>query len=383
VNELELTILMPCLNEAETLGTCVRKAQDSLKRLGIAGEVLVADNGSTDGSPQIAEELGARVVHVEEKGYGNALRGGIKAARGRYIIMGDADDSYDFTRLEPFVEKLREGYDLVMGNRFWGGIAPGAMPPHHRYFGNPMLSALSRLFFRSPCRDLMCGLRGFAASAVDRMKLRTTGMEFACEMVVKSVLNGLRVTEVPTTLSPDGRTRRPHLRSFRDGWRVLRFLLLFSPRWLFFYPGVLMVLVGLLGMIWLVPGERVVGSMHLDLQALTYFSFLVLLGVQGISFGLFTKVFGITEGFLPEDPKMNTFFRYATLERGLLLALLLVVLGIIGSGMAFAYWSRSHFHGLDYAMAGRMVVPSVAAILLGVQVAFTSFFVSVLGIGRR
>src|SRR4026208_2626990 len=244
-NRTELSILMPCLNEAETLATCIKKAQKALESLNVRGEVVIADNGSTDGSPEIAASLGARVVHVAEKGYGSALLGGLNAARGKYIIMGDADDSYDFTNLGPFLEKLRAGYDLVMGNRFKGGIAPPAMPPLHKYLGNPVLTGIGRLFFRSPCGDFHCGLRGFKKEAVMNLDLRTTGMEFASEMVVKATLHKMRITEVPTTLSPDGRSRAPHLRSWRDGWRHLRFLFLYSPRWLFLYPGLLLILIGL------------------------------------------------------------------------------------------------------------------------------------------
>src|ERR1051326_9078758 len=255
---IELSVVMPCLNEAETLPTCIRKAKKALHQLGIRGEIIIADNGSSDGSPEIAASLDARVIHVAEKGYGSALMGGIKAARGKYIIMGDADDSYDFTNLRPFVEKLRAGYDLVMGNRFKGGIAPNAMPPLHRYLGNPVLTGIGRIFFRSPCGDFHCGLRGFNRAAIQRLDLRTRGMEFASETVVKASLHGLRITEVPTTLSVDGRNRPPHLRSWRDGWRHLRFLLLYSPRWLFLYPGLLLMIVGAVASGWLLVGPRVV-----------------------------------------------------------------------------------------------------------------------------
>src|SRR6266571_1320311 len=248
---IELSIVMPCLNEAETVGNCIEKAWGTIRELGICGEVIVADNGSSDGSPGIAEGLGARVVFVQEPGYGAALMGGISAAQGRYIILGDSDDSYDFTDLAPFVEKLREGYDLVVGNRFLGGIKAGAMPRLHRYLGTPVLTGLERLFFRSPIGDVNCGLRGLRAEAVSRLDLQATGMEFASEMVVKASLQKMRITEVPTTLAPSGRTRPPHLRSWRDGWRHLRFLLLYSPRWLFLYPGLILMLIGVAATAWL------------------------------------------------------------------------------------------------------------------------------------
>src|SRR5919197_585369 len=265
---VELSIVMPCLNEAETLTICIRKAKQSLREHSIAGEIIVADNGSHDGSQALAARMGVRLVHVQAKGYGNALMGGIAAARGKYVIMGDADDSYDFTSLGPFITKLRAGYDLVMGNRFKGGIQPGAMPVLHRYLGNPVLTGLGRLLFGSPCGDFHCGLRGFNKAAIMRLGLRTTGMEFASEMVVKATLYRLRIAEVPTTLSPDGRSRPPHLRSWRDGWRHLRFLLLYSPRWLFLYPGALLMLVGLVMMLWLLPNPRAIGYITLDVHTL-------------------------------------------------------------------------------------------------------------------
>src|SRR6185503_16780874 len=283
-NSTELSVLMPCLNEAETLATCIKKAQKALDDLQVNGEVVIADNGSTDGSPEIAASLGARVIHVAQKGYGSALLGGIKAARGKYIIMGDADDSYDFTNLGPFLEKLRAGYDLVMGNRFKGGIAPNAMPPLHKYLGNPVLTGIGRLFFRSPCGDFHCGLRGFSKAAIQRLDLRTTGMEFASETVVKASLHRLRITEVPTTLSVDGRNRRPHLHTWRDGWRHLRFLLLYSPRWLFLYPGASLFLSGVAGMMWLLPAPRHVGMVGLDIHTLFYASLAVVVGFQLMMF---------------------------------------------------------------------------------------------------
>ncbi len=326
-SELELTVVMPCLNEAETLATCIEKARASLESNGIRGEILIADNGSTDGSQEIAERLGARVVPVAARGYGSALRGGIAAARGKYVIMGDADDSYDFSHLLPFVEKLREGYDLVMGNRFQGGIAPGAMPPLHKYLGNPVLTAVGRLFFRSPCGDFHCGLRGFRRDSVLGLNLQTTGMEFASEMVVKATLMRLRLAEVPTTLSPDGRSRPPHLRSWRDGWRHLRFLLLYSPRWLFLYPGVFFMIAGALVGLWILSSDATLGGVTFNVNTLVYAGSAIVLGFQSVIFAVFTKSFAINEGLLPEDPRITRLFEVITLEVGLVVGVLMVLLG--------------------------------------------------------
>jgi glycosyltransferase involved in cell wall biosynthesis len=382
-NRTELSILMPCLNEAETLEICIKKAQKSLEDLNVNGEVIIADNGSTDGSPEIAASLGARVVHVAEKGYGSALLGGIKAARGKYIIMGDADDSYDFTNLGPFVEKLRAGYDLVMGNRFKGGIAPNAMPPLHKYLGNPVLTGIGRLFFRSPCGDFHCGLRGFSKAAIQRLDLRTTGMEFASETVVKASLHGLRITEVPTTLSVDGRNRPPHLRSWRDGWRHLRFLLLYSPRWLFLYPGLLLMLLGALVSGWLLVGPRVVDGITLDVHTFLYTAIAIVIGYQTVIFAIFTKVFAITEGLLPEDPRLKTLFRYIKLETGILAGALLLVAGIGLSIYALSFWSSTSFGPLDPSRTLRLVIPAVTLIALGLQTVLSSFFLSILGLERH
>src|SRR5882672_3139318 len=314
----ELTILMPCLNEAETLATCIDKARQYIGRSAIDGEVLVADNGSTDGSQQIARAHGATVVHVPTKGYGSALIAGIRAAHGRYVIMGDSDDSYDFSELGAFVRKLREGNDLVMGNRFKGGIQRGAMPALHRYLGNPVLTTIGRIFFHSPCGDFHCGLRGFARDAILGLSLQSPGMEFASEMVVKATLKDLRITEVPTTLSPDGRSRPPHLRSWRDGWRHLRFLLLFSPRWLFLYPGLLLLLVGLgLGAA-VATGPLTIGGVSFDVDTLVACGACVDIGFQAILFWLFTRVYAGAEGFLPAEPKVQTLLGKLSLERGLL-----------------------------------------------------------------
>jgi glycosyltransferase involved in cell wall biosynthesis len=382
-NAVELSVLMPCLNEAETLATCIRKAQQSIVDLNVAGEVVIADNGSSDGSPEIAEELGARVVHVSEKGYGSALLGGIRAARGQYIIMGDADDSYDFTNLGPFLEQLRAGYELVMGNRFKGGIAPSAMPPLHRYLGNPVLTGIGRLFFRSPCGDFHCGLRGFSKAAIQGLDLRTTGMEFASETVVKASLHKLRITEVPTRLSPDGRSRPPHLRSWRDGWRHLRFLLLYSPRWLFLYPGLMLMLLGAIVSAWLLFGPRVVDGVTLDVHTFLYAAMAIVIGYQTVIFAVFTKVFAITEGLLPEDPRLNTLFRYIRLETGIVAGSMLFVAGLALSVYAFSSWSSASFGPLDPSVTLRLVIPAATLIMIGLQTILSSFFLSILGLKRR
>ena len=380
---LEFSIVMPCLNEAETLAICIQKAQRSLDENNVAGEIIIADNGSSDGSQEIAAGLGARVVQVAARGYGNALMGGIAAARGKYVIMGDADDSYDFASLGAFIWQLREGYDLVMGNRFLGGIKPGAMPPLHRYLGNPVLTTLGRLFFRSPVGDFHCGLRGFRKSAVINLDLHTTGMEFASEMVVKATLHGMRVTEVPTTLSPDGRTRAPHLRSWRDGWRHLRFLLLYSPRWLFLYPGGLLMLAGLMVMLWLGPGSKVIAGVRFDVHTLLYGAVAIIIGFQSILFAVFTKIFAISEGLLPEDPRLNLAFQYVTLEVGLTVGLLLIVTGLGSSVYAYWYWDRLSYGNLDPSQTMRIVIPAVTCLTVGCQTLFSSFFLSILGLKRR
>ena len=380
---IELSVVLPCLNEVETLATCIHKAQQALRAEKIVGEVIVADNGSTDGSQTVAERMGARVIRVAKKGYGNALMGGIAAANGRYVIMGDADDSYDFTALGPFITKLREGYDLVMGNRFKGGIKPGAMPALHKYLGNPVLTGIGRLFFGSACRDFHCGLRGFSKEAIMKMDLQTTGMEFASEMVVKATLHKMKVTEVPTTLSPDGRTRPPHLRSWRDGWRHLRFLLLFSPRWLFLYPGLVLMLLGLVSTLWLLPGPRVVGGIVLDVHTLLYSATAIFIGFQAVHFAVFTKVYGIRSGILPPDRQLEQFFSIFTLEKGILVGVLLTIVGLAASLYAFSDWSGRSFGPLSPTTTLRVVIPAVLCLTLGCQIILSSFFLSVLGMGRR
>ncbi|BAQ59678.1 dolichol-p-glucose synthetase [Geminocystis sp. NIES-3708] len=360
---------MPCLNEAETLATCIEKAQWYLQEYQLKGEVLIADNGSDDGSQEIAMKMGATLVNVREKGYGSAIMGGILGAKGEFIIMADADDSYDFTNLNPFVEKLRSGYDLVMGNRFKGGIKPDAMPFLHKYLGNPVLTWLGKLFFRSPCNDFHCGLRGFRKQAILGLNLRTTGMEFASEMVVKSTLNGLKITEVPTTLSPDGRSRKPHLRTWRDGWRHLRFLLLYSPRWLFLYPGFFLMVMGLISTIILLSSPRV--------HSLLYSATAIIIGFQLVNFAIFTKVYGIQEGLLPQDKKFLKFLDFFTLEQGLIFGTILFILGGITSIFALFQWESVGFGSLNPILTMRLVIPSVTAIALGLQVIFASFFLSI------
>jgi hypothetical protein len=373
---------MPCLDEARTLPTCIGQACAFLARTGIAGEVLVADNGSEDGSIEIAQTLGARVIHVEPKGYGAAILAGLRAARGRYVIMGDADASYDFSRLDGFVEKLRAGCGLVMGNRFEGGIAPGAMPALNRYVGNPILSGIGRLFFKSPIRDFHCGLRGFDRAAIEGLDLQTSGMELASEMVVKATLHGLAVGEVPTTLSPDGRGRRPHLRPWRDGWRHLRFLLIYSPRWLFFYPGIVLTAIGLSLFAWLLPGVRQVGAVALDVHTLVYAGGLVIVGLQATLFALFSKMIGMHLKLLPGDPLFERVIGRFTLERGLALGVSLVAAGLAGSVYAVAQWHGAAFGPQEPQHLMRIVVPSVTAIVSGMEIVFASFFMSLIRLRR-
>jgi len=379
----EVSVVMPCLNEAETLRTCIEKARSALQHHGIVGEVIVADNGSSDGSQMIAQSSGARVVHVSRRGYGSALMGGIAAARGKYIIMGDADDSYDFGHIPSLVEELRRGSDLVMGNRFRGGIQDGAMPPLHRYLGNPVLTNVGRVLFRSSVGDFHCGLRAFRKDAYERMGLRTTGMEFASEMVVKATLFKMRIAEVPTTLFPSGRSRPPHLRTWRDGWRHLRFLFLYSPRWLFLYPGLGLMLLGTLLGAWLLPAPRIVAGVTLDVHTLLYAAVFVSLGFQAIAFAMFTKIFAISEGLLPPDATLDKTFRYITLEVGLVVGALFILAGLGVSVYAVGFWQSRHFGALDYAQTMRLVVPASLFLTLGVQTVFASFFLSVLGLRRR
>ena len=382
-DELELSVVMPCLNEQATVGACVQKAVEALRRNGIRGEVILADNGSVDGSQQTAREAGARIVPVEQRGYGSALQAGIAAARGRFILMGDADDTYDFSQLNEFLAKLREGYDLVMGNRFRGMIQPGAMPPSHRYLGNPVLSGLGRLFFKSPVGDFHCGLRAFRKEAIEQLGLRTLGMEFASEMVVKATAFHLRITEIPTTLAPDRRHRPSHLRTWRDGWRHLRFLLLYSPRWLFLYPGIFLLALGIVLSALLLRGPLAIGKIVFDVNTLLFAAMAILIGFQSIVFATFTKAFAITEGLLPEDPRLTRAFRYATLEVGLIVGALLILAGAAAWLLGLEYWRIRHFGALDPEKTLRIVIPAVVCFTLGFQVVLSSFFLSVLGMSRR
>jgi glycosyltransferase involved in cell wall biosynthesis len=379
----ELTILIPCLNESDTVGICIDKARAFLEREMISGEVVVADNGSTDGSRDIAMRHGARVVEIEQKGYGSALLGGIAAARGRYVIMGDADDSYDFTALMPFVEALRQGNHLVMGNRFKGGIRAGAMPLLHRYLGNPVLTGIGRLFFKSPVGDFHCGLRGFDRCAILNLELRATGMEFASEMIVKASLGGLRIAEVPTTLSPDGRNHPPHLRSWRDGWRHLRFLLLFSPRWLFLYPGLLLFVVGLGLLLWLLPGPRLLVGVNLDIHTMLFGAAATILGFQSVSFAVFAKMYGMSAGFLGANDRLSGLLGSFTLEMGLVIGTLVFAGGLIGSVTAIYVWGSGDFGDLVPSSMMRIIIPSVTGMVVGAQLALSAFLLSVLRIPIR
>ena len=383
MSELLVTILMPCLNEAETLAFCVRQAVAALRDNNIAGEVVVADNGSTDGSQKIADHEGARVVPVPVRGYGAALLAGIESARGKYVLMADADASYDFGQLPRFLAKLRAGNDLVMGNRFSGEIKPGAMPPLHKYLGNPVLSFMGRLFFRIPVRDFHCGIRAVRRDAILGLNLRTTGMEFASEMVVKSSLANLRLAEVPTTLSPDGRSRPPHLRTWRDGWRHLRFLLLFSPRWLFLYPGVIAFFAGLIISLWLLPGPQTIGRWTFDVDTLTYSLGLVLIGAHISVFAVSARVFGTQEGFLPPNPKFERIFKYINLEVGLLFGATLLLIGLGILIYAVHIWHGVDFGDLSPQHMLRLTLPSATCVMLGVEAIFGSFFLSLLGMNRR
>jgi len=375
---------MPCLDESETLGICIDKAHGWARSAGVSVEIVVADNGSSDGSQRIAAEHGARVVEVSDRGYGSALSGGIAAAHGRFVIMGDADDTYDFGNLSPFIERLRDGYQLVMGNRFAGGLEPGAMPALNRLVGNPILTRVGRLFFQSPVGDFHCGLRGFSREAIVGLDLRTTGMEFASEMVVKATLKGLRIIEVPTILSRSGRTREPHLRRWRDGWRHLRFLFLYSPRWLFLYPGLFLMVLGFLLGLWLIPGPRTIGDVTFDVQTLLFAGLAFVVGFQSVEFALFSKVFAISEGLLPEDQRLTRLFHYVKLETGLIVGAALMIVGAAGAIYAFANWGVSaDFGELDPSDNLRVTIPSVTAIAVGAQVMLGSFFLSILGLRRR
>lgn len=379
----ELSVVMPCLNEAETLATCIEKANIFFKNHNVIGEIIIADNGSIDGSQDIAKQLQARVINIEEKGYGNALRGGIEAANGTYIIMADSDDSYDFSDLMPFLEQLRNGYDLVMGNRFRGGIKKGAMPFLHRYLGNPVLSFLGRLFFKIKIGDFHCGLRGFSKEAYSSMNLKTTGMEFASEMIVKSKLNNLKITEVPTVLHPDGRSRPPHLNTWRDGWRHLRFLLLYSPKWLFLIPGISLMIFGLFTSILLIVQPIIIEQIIFDIHTLLYTSSMVLIGFQFFVFYALTKIYAVENSLLPKSNRYNKLFKYLNLESGLLTGGLLLITGIISSFYGIDLWKATGFGNLNPSETLRIIIPAVFTILLGMQIIFFSLFFSILGLKNK
>jgi glycosyltransferase involved in cell wall biosynthesis len=383
---IDLTIVMPCLNEAETLAQCIEKAQVGIQRSGVRGEIVVADNGSKDNSVLIAEKLGARVAHVKEKGYGNALRGGIQAASGKWIIMGDADESYDFSETDRFVKKFQEGFELVTGCRLpqgGGTILPGAMPLSHRWLGNPLFSRMARHMFAAPIHDVYCGLRGFTRDLYDRLELRCDGMEFATEMIIKASLHGAHITEIPITLHPDGRkTHAPHLRTVRDGWRTLRFFLVFSPRWLFLVPGFVFALLGLAGYAVALPGLTL-GGVTFDAHTLLFSSLAIMMGYQSVLFAICAKSFAISEGLLPKDPRIDWFFKVIYLERGLAIGALAFLAGLILLGVAVLQWRSAHFGRLDYAVTMRWVIPGATLTALGFQTVLSSFFVSILGMKRR
>lgn len=381
--QVEVSIVMPCLNEAETLARCVQKAQDALRASGIKGEVIIADNGSTDGSQQIAESMGARVVTVHEKGYGSALKGGINAAQGTYILMGDADDSYDFGQLDRFVTELDSGADLVMGNRFQGGIAPGAMPLLHRYLGNPVLSKIGRVLFNSKIGDFHCGLRAFRKEAFDSLHLQSPGMEFASEMVVRAALLGFRVSEVPTTLAKDGRSRPPHLRTWRDGWRHLRFLLLYSPKWLFLFPGAALMLLGSIVFFSLLGGPMKISGITFDVNTMMYGAAAVLVGFQAVVFAMFAKILGVTQGLLPQNKTLDSLFQWINLEVGVAVGVVLTLVGLAVSAGAVLSWKHTGFGPLEVTHTVRTVSLGILFLTLGVEVFFSSFFFSVIGYVKK
>ncbi len=378
MESIELTILMPCLNEAETLATCIRKAKTFLHNEKISGEILIADNGSTDGSQQIAKEQGANLINVATRGYGAALKSGIAAAKGQYIIMGDADDSYDFQHLTDFIKQLREGDDLVMGNRFKGGIQRGAMPFLNRYVGNPILSFIGRQFFKSRIGDFHCGLRGFRRDVFQQLSLQGDGMEFASEMIVKASLNKLKITEVPTPLFPDGRNRRPHLRPWRDGWRHLRLLLLFSPRWLFLYPGFFLMTLGLLCMSLLTMGPINIAGINFDIHTMLFSSLFMIIGWQVIGFSIFAKFVANHRLKIPFEKRGLSFLNYFTLERGIVLGGIMMLAGAGGACYAFWNWVHHSFGSLAPTQVMRILIPSTTSFILGIQLVFASFFMTLL-----
>lgn len=384
-SDIEVSIVMPCLNEADTLETCITKAKTSIEKYGLNAEIIIADNGSTDGSIEIAQRCGARVVPISTKGYGSALMGGINAARGTYVIMGDADDSYDFLDIYKFVEKLREGYDLVQGCRLPGGggtVAPGAMPFLHRWWGNPMFTWMVRNWFRAPINDVYCGLRGFRKDFYEQIDQRCIGMEFATEMIIKASLYEYKIAEVPITLHPDGRkSHPPHLKTFRDGWRTLRFFLMYSPRSLFLTPGIIMILLGVVAYGLALTATNIGGAVF-DAHTLIYGSLMILCGYQAVLFAIFTKTFAISERLMPEDPRLNTLYKIIPLERGLVIGLISLLIGIAILIGAFLFWKSNNFGTLDYSHTMKWVVPGSTLTALGFQTVLASFFVSILGMRR-
>lgn len=381
--EMELTILMPCLNEAATLETCIKKAKKSLEENNINGEVLIADNGSTDGSQEIAVRNGARVVNVAERGYGSALIEGTKSAYGKYIIMGDSDDSYDFSNIMPFVEKLREGYELVMGNRFKGGIEKGAMPWSHRYIGTPVISFLGRLFYRNKIGDFNCGMRGYNKESFLKLDLRCTGMEYASEMIVSATLNNIKIAEVPTTLKKDGRDRPPHLKSFHDGWRHLKFLLMYSPRWLFFIPGLILLIIGIIGSASLLFGDLRINTVNFSIHSRLYFGAMVVVGLQAIIFSIFAKVHAINSGMHSKDDKFAKVVDKLNLERVLIIGIILFLIGLGLSIYALTVWNKAAYGDLDPNSVMPITIPSVYLMIIGTQMSFASFIIGILNIKKK
>lgn len=381
--KVKITILMPCLNEAETLETCILKAKEFLRRSTHQGEILIADNGSSDGSQEIAKKNGVRLVNVKNKGYGSALTQGIKEAKGEWIVMGDADDSYDFTELDAFIEKFSEGYDLVMGNRFKGGIKKGAMPKLHRYIGNPVLSGIGKLLFKSEVSDFHSGLRGFKRQSIIDLNLVTTGMEYASEMVVKATLNKLKITEVPVVLYPDGRSRPPHLRSWRDGWRHLTFLLLYSPKWLFYYPGIILMVIGLVFLLLISTGILDFTRVKFEINSMLFLATIILLGFNIATLGLYTNIYAIISGLVPPDERILRIVKSKSLEIGIVIGLLLLLLGSIGFLITLKNWVSNEFGELDSFLTIRTVIPSFIAMTIGTQIIFSSFFINVLKLNTK
>ena len=376
--EIELSIVMPCLNEAETLEICIQKCQKFIKENNLSAEIIIADNGSTDGSQEIATKNGARVVPVAVRGYGAALIGGIQSAKGKFVAMGDADDSYDFASLMPFIEKLRGGVELCMGNRFLGGIEPGAMPPLHKYLGNPVLSYLGRIFYNLPIGDFHCGLRAFNRESILKLNLNTTGMEFASEMVVKAGLNHLKMAEAPTTLKKDGRSRPPHLRSWRDGWRHLKFLLTFAPKWLYMFPALLLLVLGVLGLGWLLPGDQQFGSLRLGVHTILFSSAFVIMAAQILSFAYLARLFGVRENFWKETDFIKNFRAWFTVETGSIIGGIMIFLSIALAVAAVMIWGKTGYGQLNESQMMRLAIPSMLLGCLGLQSIFTSFFAGLL-----